>query len=89
MGPKNLFQFTQAVVTPAWALRCEFFGTLCQSIVFRHSRRSDHGERRLLPQRRGALSKEQALVIGPSREQVPLQDIGDKAERFSRLCQKT
>jgi len=29
------------------------------------------------------------IVVGPSREQVPLQDIGDKAERFSRLCQKT
>ena len=37
-----------------------------------------------------ALSKERALVfvVGRSRDQVPLQDIGDKADRFSRLCQK-
>ena len=37
-----------------------------------------------------ALSKERVLVfvVGPSRDQVPLQDIGDKADRFSRLCQK-
>jgi hypothetical protein len=37
-----------------------------------------------------ALSKEQALVftVGPSRDQVPLQDIGDKADRFRLLCQK-
>ena len=37
-----------------------------------------------------ALSKERVLVfvVGPSRHQVPLQDIGDKADRFSRLCQK-
>ena len=37
-----------------------------------------------------ALSKEQILVfvVGPSRDQVPLQDIGDKAGRLSRLCQK-
>ena len=37
-----------------------------------------------------ALSKERALVlvVGPSRDQVPLQEIGDKADRFSRLCQK-
>ena len=37
-----------------------------------------------------ALSKERSLVfvVGPSRQQVPLQDIGDKANRFSRLCQK-
>ena len=37
-----------------------------------------------------ALSKERILVfvVGPSRAQVPLQDIGDKADRFSRLCQK-
>ena len=37
-----------------------------------------------------ALSKERILVfvVGPSRQQVPLQDIGDKADRFSRLCQK-
>jgi hypothetical protein len=36
------------------------------------------------------LSKERALVfvVGPSRGQVPLRDIGDKADRFSRLCQK-
>ena len=36
------------------------------------------------------LSKERTLVlvVGPSRQQVPLRDIGDKAERFSRLCQK-
>jgi hypothetical protein len=36
------------------------------------------------------LSKERILVfvVGPSRDQVPLQDIGDKADRFSRLCQK-
>src|SRR5262245_41497211 len=37
-----------------------------------------------------ALSKERTLVIvvGPSRDRIPLRDIGDKAERFSRLCQK-
>ena len=37
-----------------------------------------------------ALSKERVLVfvVGPSRDQVPLQDIGDKAGRLSRLCQK-
>jgi len=37
-----------------------------------------------------ALSKGRilAFVVGPSRDQVPLQDIGDKADRFSRLCQK-
>jgi len=37
-----------------------------------------------------ALSKERTLVlvVGPSRDQVPLQEIGDKADRFSRLCQK-
>ena len=36
------------------------------------------------------LSKERILVfvVGPSRDEVPLQDIGDKADRFSRLCQK-
>lgn len=36
------------------------------------------------------LSKERSLVfvVGPSRDRVPLQDMGDKAERFSRLCQK-
>jgi hypothetical protein len=37
-----------------------------------------------------ALSKERSLVIvvGPSRDQVPLREIGDKADRFSRSCQK-
>ena len=37
-----------------------------------------------------ALSKERNLVfvVGPSRDQVPLRDIGDKADRLSRLCQK-
>ena len=37
-----------------------------------------------------ALSKERifVFVVGPSREQVPLRDIGDKADRLSRLCQK-
>jgi hypothetical protein len=36
------------------------------------------------------LSKERILVfvVGPSRDQVPLRDIGNKADRFSRLCQK-
>src|SRR5262245_10681943 len=36
------------------------------------------------------LSKERSLIfaVGPSRHQVPLRDIGDKADRFSRLCQK-
>lgn len=36
------------------------------------------------------LSKERTLifVVGPSRSQVPLRDIGNKADRFSRLCQK-
>ena len=37
-----------------------------------------------------ALAKERILVyvVGPSRGQVPLRDIGNKADRFSRLCQK-
>ena len=37
-----------------------------------------------------ALSKERTLVIavGPSRHRIPLADIGDKADRFSRLCRK-
>jgi hypothetical protein len=37
-----------------------------------------------------ALSKERVLVfvVRPSRDEVPLQDIGDKAHRFSRLCRK-
>jgi len=37
-----------------------------------------------------ALSKERILVsvVGPSRQQVPLQDIDDKADRFSQLCRK-
>jgi len=37
-----------------------------------------------------ALSNARILVfvVGPSREQVPLRDIGNKADRFSRLCQK-
>ena len=36
------------------------------------------------------LSKERILVfvVGPSRQQVPLRDIGDKADRFGRLCRK-
>jgi hypothetical protein len=36
------------------------------------------------------LAKERSLafVVGPSRDQVPLRDIGTKADRFSRLCQK-
>ena len=36
------------------------------------------------------LSKERSLVfvVGPSREQVPLEELGDKADRFSRWCQK-
>ena len=36
------------------------------------------------------LSKERTLVlvVGPSRDQVPLRDIRNKADRFSRLCQK-
>jgi hypothetical protein len=37
-----------------------------------------------------ALSKERILVfvVGPSRDRVPLRDIGDKAGRLSRLCVK-
>jgi hypothetical protein len=37
-----------------------------------------------------ALAKERMLVftVGPSRQQVPLRDIGNKAERFSGLCRK-
>jgi hypothetical protein len=37
-----------------------------------------------------ALSKERLLVfeVGPSRDQVPLEDIAGKAERFRRLCEK-
>ena len=36
------------------------------------------------------LSKERILifVVGPSRQQVPLRDMGNKADRFSRLCKK-
>src|SRR5215204_1512496 len=36
------------------------------------------------------LPKERSLifVVGPSREQVPLGEIGNKADQFSRLCQK-
>ena len=36
------------------------------------------------------LGKEKSLVfvVGRSRDQVPLDDIGDKADRFLRLCQK-
>ena len=36
------------------------------------------------------LSKEQKLVfmVGKSRSDVPLKDIGDKADKFIRLCQK-
>jgi hypothetical protein len=36
------------------------------------------------------LSKERSLVfvVGPSRAQVPLEKLGDKADRFSRRCQK-
>ena len=38
-----------------------------------------------------ALSKERSLVfvVGPSRDQVPLREIGNNADRFSRSCQKT
>jgi hypothetical protein len=37
-----------------------------------------------------ALAKARVLVfaVGPSRDQVPLRDMGDKADRFSRLCRK-
>jgi hypothetical protein len=37
-----------------------------------------------------ALSKERILVfvVGPSRSQVPLREIGNKADQFSRLCRK-
>jgi hypothetical protein len=37
-----------------------------------------------------ALAKEQTLVvaIGPSRDRIPLRDIGDKAEQFSGACRK-
>ena len=37
-----------------------------------------------------ALAKERVLVlvVGPSRQQVPLREIGNKADRFSRLCRK-
>ena len=36
------------------------------------------------------LSNERILifVVGPSRQQVPLRDMGNKADRFSRLCEK-
>jgi hypothetical protein len=36
------------------------------------------------------LLKERSLVfvVGPSREQVPLQELGDKADRFSRSCKR-
>jgi hypothetical protein len=36
------------------------------------------------------LSKERSLVfvVGPSRDQVPLREMGNKADRFSHLCQK-
>jgi hypothetical protein len=37
-----------------------------------------------------ALANEQTLgfVVGSSRDKVPLKEIGDKADRFGRLCQK-
>jgi hypothetical protein len=37
-----------------------------------------------------ALAKERTLVfaVGPSRDQVPLAEIGDKADRFRRQCRK-
>ena len=37
-----------------------------------------------------ALAKERTLVfvVGPSRSQVPLREIGDKADRFAALCRK-
>jgi hypothetical protein len=36
------------------------------------------------------LAKERHLivVVGPSRARIPLREIGDKADRFSRFCQK-
>jgi hypothetical protein len=36
------------------------------------------------------LAKERVLVfvVGPSRQQVPLREMGDKADRFRRLCLK-
>jgi len=33
-------------------------------------------------------AKQLAMTVGPSRQQVPLKEIGDKADKFARLCAK-
>jgi hypothetical protein len=33
-------------------------------------------------------AKQLTMIVGPSRQQVPLKEIGDKADKFARLCAK-
>jgi hypothetical protein len=33
-------------------------------------------------------AKSLAMVVGPSRQQVPLRELGDKAEKFAGICGK-
>ena len=33
-------------------------------------------------------AKQLVMMVGPSRQQVPLKEIGDKADKFSGLCAK-
>ena len=33
-------------------------------------------------------AKQLAMTVGPSRQQVPLKEIGDKADKFAKLCAK-
>ena len=33
-------------------------------------------------------AKQLVMMVGPSRQQVPLKEIGDKGDKFARLCAK-
>jgi len=33
-------------------------------------------------------AKQLVMIVGPSRQQVPLKEIGDKADKFAKLCAK-
>ena len=33
-------------------------------------------------------AKQLVMIVGPSRQQVPLKEIGDKGDKFARLCAK-
>ncbi len=33
-------------------------------------------------------AKQLGMTVGPSRQQVPLKEIGDKADKFAKLCAK-